>query len=255
MTLAFSTNMRNVPRSVRVLTVNTHKGFAAFRRRFILHELREAIRSAASDIVFLQEVVGEHLDSTLRPSPHYEFLADQIWPQFAYGRNAVTPTGHFGNAVLSKYPILEHRNVPLAGADGERRGLLHCVLNVPAMPAPIHTVCVHFGLTEQQRRVPAEALAAHVRTAVPTGAPLIGAGDFNDWRQRVHARLQERDGLRETFAALHGRVARTFPARLPLLRLDRVYVRNLRPAQARALSGRPWSHLSDHISLAAELCL
>jgi endonuclease/exonuclease/phosphatase family metal-dependent hydrolase len=123
------------------------------------------------------------------------------------------------------------------------------------MPPPIPTAGAHVGLTDHQRRVQAEAQAAHVRTALRTRAPMILAGDFNDWRQRVHARLQERDGLRETFAALHGRVARTFPARLPLLRLDRVYVRNLRPAQARALSGRPWSHLSDHISLAAELCL
>ncbi len=45
---------------LRVLTVNTHKGFTALNRRFILPELREAVRSTGADLVFLQEVVGEH---------------------------------------------------------------------------------------------------------------------------------------------------------------------------------------------------
>ncbi len=46
--------------TVTVLTVNTHKGFTGFNRRFMLHELREALRTASPDIVFLQEVLGEH---------------------------------------------------------------------------------------------------------------------------------------------------------------------------------------------------
>ena len=45
---------------LRVLTVNTHKGFTALNRRFILPELREAVRSTSADLVFLQEVVCEH---------------------------------------------------------------------------------------------------------------------------------------------------------------------------------------------------
>ena len=43
-----------------VLTVNTHKGFTALNRRFILPELREAVRSVSADVVFLQEVHGTH---------------------------------------------------------------------------------------------------------------------------------------------------------------------------------------------------
>lgn len=91
---------------LQVLTVNTHKGFNPFNRRFILPELREAVRSVGADLVFLQEVLGSHslhaarLPSQL-PAPQYEYLADSMWPQFAYGRNAVYPEGHHGNAVLS----------------------------------------------------------------------------------------------------------------------------------------------------------
>jgi endonuclease/exonuclease/phosphatase family metal-dependent hydrolase len=46
--------------SLKVLTVNIHKGFGVFNRKFILHELREAVRAVGADLVFLQEVHGTH---------------------------------------------------------------------------------------------------------------------------------------------------------------------------------------------------
>lgn len=104
---------------LRVLTVNTHKGFTALNRRFILPELREAVRSTSADLVFLQEVVGEHERHSSRlnnwpQTSQYEFLADSMWSDFAYGRNAVYPDGHHGNALLSKYPIREYRNLDVS---------------------------------------------------------------------------------------------------------------------------------------------
>lgn len=107
--------------SFKVLTVNIHKGFTAFNRKFMLHELREAVRSVGAEVVFLQEVSGRHATHPERwdnypETPHYEFLADSIWPQYAYGRNAVYTDGHHGNAVLSKFPIthFENRDVSIA---------------------------------------------------------------------------------------------------------------------------------------------
>jgi endonuclease/exonuclease/phosphatase family metal-dependent hydrolase len=58
--------------------------------------------------------------------------------------------------------------------------------------------------------------------------------------------------LEEIHASAHGRPARTFPARLPMLRLDRIYVRNLRHWPVR-LPQRPWARLSDHAPLAGEV--
>src|SRR6188472_1564112 len=89
-----------------VMTVNTHKGFTTFNRKFILPELRDAVRMVGADVVFLQEVIGTHEEKNGGKNstnggpdgPHYEFLADSIWPQFAYGRNMVYPKGHHGNA-------------------------------------------------------------------------------------------------------------------------------------------------------------
>ncbi len=245
--------------SFKVLTVNTHKGFTFFNRKFILHELRDAVRAVGADVVFLQEVQGTHERHPGRvanwpEAPHYEFLADSIWPEFAYGRNAVYPHGHHGNAVLSKFPITHYENHDVSIAGPEKRGLLHCVLREPKTGAEIHAICVHLGLAEAHRRKQLELLCKLIEQKVPKDAPLLIAGDFNDWRHRAH-RILERANLREVFVHAHGGAARTFPARFPMLALDRIYVRNARVHAPLVLPRRPWSHLSDHAPLAAEISI
>ena len=246
--------------SIKVLTVNIHKGFSFFNRKFVLHELREAIRGVGADIVFLQEVSGigpgqgpgtDHYPAI----PHYEFLADSIWPEFAYGRNAVYPKGHHGNAVLSRFPIVsfENRDVSISGTEG--RGLLHCVLQMPGRDTQAHVICVHLGLTESHRLKQLGMLCDVVHQQIPARAPVIVAGDFNDWRLRAHAVLAQGASLQEVFVQAHGRAARTFPAQLPLLALDRIYVRNAIGHAPVVLPHKPWSHLSDHAPLAAEIAL
>ena len=239
-----------------VLTVNTHKGFTALNRRFILPELREAVRSVSADVVFLQEVHGTHEHHPARYSnwpqmPQYEFLADTLWPQFAYGRNAVYPAGDHGNALLSKFQIIRHDNLDVSISGHENRGILHCVLRLPGDGQEVHAICVHLGLRESHRNAQLKLLASRL-AELPAEAPVIVAGDFNDWRQRADALLRP-CGLREVFAELHGKPARSFPARLPALRLDRIYVRNLKASRPQVLASRPWSHLSDHAPLSVEI--
>src|SRR5690606_11531917 len=184
-------------------------------------------------------------------NPQYEFLADTIWPQFAYGRNAVYPHGDHGNAVLTKFNILRHENRDVSIGPPEKRGLLHCVLALPGRRTPLHTICVHLGLRESHRARQLDLMCRMIEDEVPPDAPLLVAGDFNDWRERAHDVLQTRVGMADVFAQQEGRAPRTFPARCPMLRLDRIYTRNVRVSAARALTGRPWSHLSDHAPLVA----
>src|SRR6201988_1235268 len=168
---------------LRLLTVNTHKGFSFLNRRFILHELREAVRTTSADIVFLQEVLGSHAHHATRHAnwpitPQYEFLADSIWTQYAYGRNAVYPWGDHGNALLSKYPIVRYQNLDISVAGPEKRGLRLGVINVPAQehggePLEVHAVCVHLGLQEAHRKRQTALLCELVRDEVPEDAPLF----------------------------------------------------------------------------------
>ena len=137
--------------AVRLLTLNAHQGFAALRRRKLLAHIREALRASNADLVFLQEIGGEHGEEI--PQQHYELLADQVWPQHAYGRNVVATSGHQGNALLSKFPIVRWQNIDVSVDGVEPRGMLHCVLDVQRAGPPLHAVCVHLGLREAQRRM------------------------------------------------------------------------------------------------------
>jgi len=240
--------------TLRVLTVNIHKGYNAFNRRLVLHELREAVRALGSDLVFLQEVEG----GAGAVGAQYEFLADTLWPEHAYGRNAVAEGKDHGNAVLSRLPVLRSRNHDVSLPGAEPRGLLHCVLarqGAASGASPeLHVMCVHHGLSESHRLHQLARLCQTVLSDVPAEAPLVVAGDFNDWRQQADA-LVAACGLHEVFRSATGRHARTFPARWPLLRLDRIYVRGVVAARPLPMPRLPWSRLSDHAPLAAEIDL
>ncbi len=243
---------------LRVLTMNVHKGFGLFNRRFVLPKLREAVRGVSADIVFLQEVIGTHEKHSIfqkdwPTTTQYEFLADSMWPDFAYGQNAVYPEGHHGNAILSKFPIIQYSNFDISIDNYERRGLLLCTLKTN-FGHDIYVICVHLGLREYQRQLQLDLLFRLI-DSLPPKAALIVAGDFNDWMLKAQIRLMTHTDLVEIFVNACGNPVRTFPAFLPLFRLDRIYVRNALNHYPILLPNRQWAHLSDHIPLAAEIAL
>ncbi len=246
-------------KSFSVATYNIHKGISAFNRRSMVHDLREQLRTMQADIVFLQEVVGNNDRHSLKhanwpTAPQHEFLADEHWPVSAYGKNAVYEHGHHGNAILSRFAISRCEQVDISTNRIEQRGMLHAELSLPGLKSPLHCVCVHLGLLGRSRVKQISAVCARIDALVPRDAPLIVAGDFNDWRHRAGAPLRELD-LHEVFETMEGNPARSFPARLPILRLDRIYVRGLDVNDARVHRGRDWAKLSDHAALEAELSL
>ena len=241
---------------LRLATYNIHKGFSHFNRRMMVHELRRNLRLLNVDLVFLQEVQGEHLQHAAQMQnwpvqPQYEFLADEVWGDYAYGRNAVYDQGHHGNAILSRFPIISAENQDVSAHRFEQRGLLHCEIDLGGQRA--HCLCVHFGLNERGRRRQLSALTARVQRLVPAGTPLIVAGDFNDWRNSAGRSLVAELELKEVFRDQRGRPARTFPSTFPLLRLDRIYARGFGVRHAEVHHGLPWSRISDHAALSVEL--
>jgi endonuclease/exonuclease/phosphatase family metal-dependent hydrolase len=249
-----------MPHKLHIATYNIHKGFSHFKRNMMVHQLRDNLRELDADIIFLQEVLGQHKGHAARfenwpRGPQYEFLADSVWSDFAYGKNAIYDEGHHGNAILSRYPIARSDNIDVSAHRFESRGLLHCEISIPGWHESLHCVCVHLGLFKRGRTKQLLALERHIEQLVPPQAPLVIAGDFNDWREAASRILVERLNLSEAFEATRGRAACTYPCALPLFRLDRIYVRGFHVAKAQVHQGRPWSRISDHAVLSAKMVL
>lgn len=243
--------------AIRITTYNIHKGFSQFNRRMMVHELRERLRHLDSDIVFLQEVQGLHLHHASNhdnwpEEPQHEFLAEDFWHATAYGQNVIYDHGHHGNAILSRLPIVGSHNQDVTHLQFERRGLLHCQIAL-SDGSTAHCVCVHLSLFGRSRIRQMTALADYLDGIAPDGTPLIIAGDFNDWRNRADDVLAQRLGLTEVFGGVSGRPVKSFPAGLPMFRLDRIYVRGFSVERAEVHFGAPWSKISDHAALSAQL--
>ncbi|MBI5429343.1 MAG: endonuclease/exonuclease/phosphatase family protein [Nitrosomonadales bacterium] len=242
--------------TLKIATYNIHKGFSHFNRRVVLHELRDRLRELDADIVFLQEVQGEHTRHGERFHNYpgvaqHEFIAGDIWPHHAYGKNAVYEAGHHGNAILSRFPILCSVNNDISAHRFESRGLLHC--EVEAGGQSVHCLCVHFGLFAKGKREQTRMLIQYVHENIPPDAPLIIAGDFNDWRNHMSHAFAGELNVHDVFHLHKGSLARSYPARLPLFRLDRIYVRGFSVIHSDVHVGGNWKRLSDHAALSARL--
>ncbi len=250
-------------RQLSVVTYNIHKGFSQFNQHMMVHELREQLRALGADIIFLQEVQGMHSRHAQRfdnwpDGAQQEFLAEDVWQATAYGSNVIYDHGHHGNAILSRFPIAHSHNQDVTHLRFERRGLLHCVIDVPGLPQPLHCVCVHLSLFARSRRRQLDALATYLED-IAGDAPRIIAGDFKDCRNEADPLLARRLGLIEVFGGCGGEggsPGRSFPCKLPVLRLDRIYVRGFSVKNAEVHFNAPWSKISDHAALSARLrCL
>ncbi|WP_432746232.1 endonuclease/exonuclease/phosphatase family protein [Methylobacter sp. G7] len=281
-------------KGLRVLTYNIHKGFNVGNRRFVLHQIRDALIAADADLMFLQEMQGEHRRHQQKIPDwsvlsQLEFLAENTWPYHVYGKNAVYNAGHHGNAILSKHPFERWENINVSPFPWASRSLLHGVIRLPGMvtetvpdsprhsPHPwgsgvpqaiknrcdrlpengqdVHIMCIHFGLTGKERRLQIGKLSVRIDSHVPHDAPLIIAGDFNDWLGQADRLFHDRLGLQEIFQVTHGRYARSFPSWLPFLPMDRIYFRGLTPVSCERLTHAPWHTLSDHTPLTATFSL
>lgn len=242
---------------LQLLSFNIHKGYSMRKQRYVLDQLREALHELAPDIVLLQEIKGQHprqqLHAVADPiASQFEFLADQLWPHYAYGCNSVHHDGDHGNAILSKYPIFEHQNLDISTNPLERRGLLHAVAELPD-GHDLHLLCTHLNLRERGRAKQVRQIGEYLKSTIPPQMPVVLAGDFNDWRQNICRVVGRQHGLHDLHHLLTGARAKTFPSFRPVLPLDRIYVSGLKPLNARVLEEPPWTTLSDHLALFGEV--
>lgn len=239
---------------LRVATYNIHKGVQGLgpARRLEIHNLAHAVEQFDADIVCLQEVRSHHrkLEKHFTRWPELDqagYLSPEGY-EAVYRTNAVTRHGEHGNAVLSRWPVVSSGHADVSDHRFEQRGLLHA--SVLVEQTEVHVLVVHLGLIHASRERQVVRLGEFIEREVPADVPLVVAGDFNDWGARL-LRPMEALGLR-TFEGIR---LPTFPARLPLLHLDRIYARGLRPVSAHVPHGKAWARMSDHLPLIAELAL
>ena len=246
---------------LRVATYNIHKGVRGMgsRKRLEIHNLGLGIEALDADLVCLQEVRLHHqrdalqFQRTLLGWPD-EGQADYLAPEgyeVAYRTNAVTRHGEHGNALLSRWPIGDIGHHDVSDHRFEQRGLLHVPVHWQGVE--VHAVVVHLGLIHSSRVRQIERLSALIAAEVPPDAPLLVAGDFNDWGEKLDGPMAG-IGLARARAGAE-RAQRTFPSAVPLFALDRVYLRGLRCVSTMVPRNNGWARMSDHLPLLVELAL
>lgn len=241
---------------IRLLVYNIHKCIGGVDRKYRPDRIRDVIEAHEPDLVFLQEAdegaerTGRHLQADL--------LGDMLGfrHRIFYPNVRVRGGGHYGNAILSRFPLTESRNIDLSLPLSKRRSVLYARARIRSggrgAPRTAHLYNLHLGLSQLLRKLQLRRFLesrpfadCHPRT------PILLAGDFNDvWGT-----------LGESFLAPKGfrgmkRPIRTFPAVAPVRALDCLYVRGdaeLKDVRRSDLGLARWA--SDHRPLIADIDL
>ena len=238
-------------KSIRVLTYNIHKAIGGIDRRYDLERVAQTVEHYQPDIAFLQEV-----DSGVPRSNfdvQVEELADRLgFPHAVFQANVKLTRGHYGNAILSRFPVGEQWDIDLTIPLKKRRRALVVKTHVPVAghDRTLFLCNLHLGLAGFERVLQLRRLLGweHLRL-LHRETPAIIGGDFND----VYGSLSRRVMLPVGFQTAT-RNTKTFPAFLPLRSLDAIYFRgDVRLHHAFAGHTEISRYASDHLPLVADL--
>lgn len=224
--------------SVRVLTWNIHGGIGPDGRRDLARVVA-LIQRHDPDIVALQEV-----DSRGRQNigtPLLSFLTQALGSHAAEARTITAPDGHYGHVLISRWPLSRQTLHDVSVSGREPRFAIEAI--AATAHGPLHLTAVHLGLTLVERRRQADMLARLVKSAAET---FVMLGDFNEWPWH--------DSVRRRLSSTLPGVTRlrSYHARFPLLRLDRVYCRP-RIALLRSWTDPSGADASDHLPVFADI--
>ena len=237
--------------ALRLVTYTIHKGIGGVDRRYRPERIIEVLARCRADVLLLQEVDEGVLRS--RRDRQVDLLGDALgFEHRAYFPNVRLKQGHYGNAVLSRFPLEHQENIDLSRPLKKRRGALHCRFTVPGLRGRtrVWLYNVHLGLGELERRAQLrKILDWHGHHRVHPSTVVVIGGDLNDVWQKLGSAVLEPGG----FQGL-ARRPKTFPAVRPMRPLDTFFMRG--PTEVSRLD-RPHDRLareaSDHLPLALSL--
>ncbi len=226
-----------------VASYNIHRGVGLDGRRD-LARLADVIAEIDPDVIALQEVIrepgGDDADQAA-------FLASRLGMTLTMGETRPHGEGTYGNAVLTRLPVLASSRCDLSWRSREPRGCLRVDLRVGA--TALHVFNAHFGLAFRERREQVEALARFIRDSATLAGPRLLMGDFNEWHRGPVTREMRRE-----FSSPMRRMRRTHPAMFPLFALDRIYWdRELEGQEFQPHRSRLARVASDHLPVVARL--
>jgi endonuclease/exonuclease/phosphatase family metal-dependent hydrolase len=228
--------------SLSLATYNIHRCFGT-DGRYAPERTAEIIDALDADVVGLQEVDMRLL---VDGRAQLDFLADTLNMIPVPGPNLKGRRGKFGNAMLSRLPVLSVRRADLTVRHFEPRGAVIVQLDVGG--PPLRVVVTHLGLNVAERGVQVRRLIAALEEDDGEDVATIVMGDFNEWRPtRGALRLLDRRFGQSL-------MPRTFPSRLPLLPLDRVWAWPNQGLKRLTVYATPLSRItSDHLPIRAEV--
>ena len=235
-----------MPRSDRILRVATYNVHACVGtdRRHDPDRVAAVVGELDADIVALQEFTYAASVAIETREP-VEFAALDSY-QCALGPTRQVAMRCFGNALLTRHPIVELHRLDLSLDGREPRGALAATVDVGG--TAVHLLATHLGLRVRERRFQVRQVLSYLQSV--RHSIVVVLGDVNDWlpgRSVGHV-LDERLG---TAARL-----RSFPSPWPMLSLDRIWVH---PAGARRRTFVHTSalarHASDHLPVVADIDL
>jgi endonuclease/exonuclease/phosphatase family metal-dependent hydrolase len=233
---------------LRVITYNIRKGKGPDGRSPIeMSAIGRALSEHSADVVLCQEVF--HCART--GDSQSGGLARAMNLPCYYGANKFRTVGHHGNSTFTHHTVDHFVNHDISTNRIERRGALYVRLML--QERPLHVFNVHLGLNGWQRMSQVKAIEALLGQLAAPHDPVLLAGDFNDWRLELDRRIVGELGFSNALGEHDPAVGRTWHARRPVFALDRIYTRNLRVERSGRFDGEPWSGLSDHLPLFAEL--
>lgn len=197
-----------------------------------------------TDLVGLQEVESRFGGA---PDMHQlNFLAEETGFTAIAGSTILRADSHYGNALLTRHTVAEVRSFDLSVQRHEPRGILDVDLDVHGQR--VRVLVTHLGLWPPERRKQTSKLLQLV--ADHGDEPVVVLSDFNEWLpwgaplRRMHARL--------------GRppAPSTFPARWPIIALDRIWTAPRRNLISVGAHDTPLARIaSDHLPLRAVIDL
>ncbi|MBY0430248.1 MAG: endonuclease/exonuclease/phosphatase family protein, partial [Rhodospirillales bacterium] len=191
---------------VTVASYNIHRCFGT-DRKYLPERIGDVLLALGADIIGLQEVDMRLL---VDGRPQLEYLAETLDMAAIAGANFHDHRGHFGNAMLTRLPILSMRRTDLSVRNFEPRGALEVIQELHGRR--LRVMVTHLGLNAAERRLQVRRLLAVLEDG--EDMPTVVMGDFNEWKPTGGALRSLNRRFGPSLAA------RTFPSRLPLLSLD-----------------------------------